>query len=250
MTIGPPRRTGGHQNSYTNRHAAGSASRGASAGIAGSWCSKTLRQRGRGGSRTGIDRGVVFQDYSLFPGWASAGMSRARAGVSGQARRRATGVGRGVPGAGGAPGRLPEAARSALWRDAAAGRHRQGLRGRRAGPADGRAVRRLDAITRARLQDLLLDLWHQGGAERRKTILFVTHDVEEALLLAGRVVVLGSRPGRIRETVEIDLPRPRVRGQLFTHKEYQGLRDRLLALLHEDVLQALVPNVGSPGECI
>jgi NitT/TauT family transport system ATP-binding protein len=63
----------------------------------------------------------------------------------------------------------------------------------------------LDAQTRARMQDALLKLWEQ----RRKTVVFVTHDAEEALYLADRIVVLSQRPGRIQADFPIDLPRPR-----------------------------------------
>jgi NitT/TauT family transport system ATP-binding protein len=63
----------------------------------------------------------------------------------------------------------------------------------------------LDAQTRQRMQDSLARLW----AQRRKTVLFVTHDAEEALYLADRVVVLSSRPGRVKATFGVDLARPR-----------------------------------------
>jgi ABC-type nitrate/sulfonate/bicarbonate transport system ATPase subunit len=63
----------------------------------------------------------------------------------------------------------------------------------------------LDAQTRARMQDALLQLWEQ----RRKTVVFVTHDAEEALYLADRIVVLTKRPGRIHADLRVDLPRPR-----------------------------------------
>lgn len=66
----------------------------------------------------------------------------------------------------------------------------------------------LDAPTRQRLQDELLDLWRDTG----KTILFVTHDIEEAVYLADRVVALGGKPGEVRASVAIDAPRPRRRG--------------------------------------
>jgi sulfonate transport system ATP-binding protein len=65
----------------------------------------------------------------------------------------------------------------------------------------------LDAFTRVDLQDHLLDLW----AETRPTLLLVTHDIEEALVLADRVVVMRPRPGRIASVHAVDLPRPRDR---------------------------------------
>jgi ABC-type nitrate/sulfonate/bicarbonate transport system ATPase subunit len=63
----------------------------------------------------------------------------------------------------------------------------------------------LDAQTRARMQDALARLWEQ----RRKTVLFVTHDAEEALYLADRIVVLSPRPGHIKAEFPVDVPRPR-----------------------------------------
>jgi ABC-type nitrate/sulfonate/bicarbonate transport system ATPase subunit len=63
----------------------------------------------------------------------------------------------------------------------------------------------LDALTRRRLQDWLLDLQRS----LRRTILFITHDVDEAVYLADRVVVLSARPGRVVKTMSVDLPRPR-----------------------------------------
>jgi NitT/TauT family transport system ATP-binding protein/sulfonate transport system ATP-binding protein len=63
----------------------------------------------------------------------------------------------------------------------------------------------LDAQTRARMQDALARLWEQ----RRKTVLFVTHDAEEALYLADRIVVLSQRPGRVKAQFAVDIPRPR-----------------------------------------
>ena len=63
----------------------------------------------------------------------------------------------------------------------------------------------VDALTRSRLQEELLRLWRECG----KTVLFVTHSVREALLLADRVVVLTPRPGRVQAELRIDLPRPR-----------------------------------------
>jgi NitT/TauT family transport system ATP-binding protein len=63
----------------------------------------------------------------------------------------------------------------------------------------------LDAITRTNLQRFLLELWQK----RPTTIVFVTHDVEEATLLGDRVAVLSGAPGRTKEILKVDLPRPR-----------------------------------------
>lgn len=63
----------------------------------------------------------------------------------------------------------------------------------------------LDAQTRAQLQEDLLNTW----AQERKTCLFITHDVEEAVLLASRVIIMSARPGRIKTMIDIDLPYPR-----------------------------------------
>jgi sulfonate transport system ATP-binding protein len=65
----------------------------------------------------------------------------------------------------------------------------------------------LDPFTRASLHDLLLDLWR----DLRPAVLMVTHDIEEAVVLADRIVVMRPHPGRVQETLNVDLPRPRDR---------------------------------------
>jgi sulfonate transport system ATP-binding protein len=65
----------------------------------------------------------------------------------------------------------------------------------------------LDPFTRSSLHELLLDLWR----EMRPTVLMVTHDIEEAVVLADRIVVMRPHPGRVQETLAVDLPRPRDR---------------------------------------
>lgn len=75
----------------------------------------------------------------------------------------------------------------------------------------------LDARTRTHLQRDLLRIWE----EDRKTVLFVTHSVDEAVFLSDRVVVMASGPGRIASVVPIDLPRPRQRTELVFNRRYQ-----------------------------
>ncbi len=75
----------------------------------------------------------------------------------------------------------------------------------------------LDAHTRTRLQNELLEIWERD----RKTVLFVTHSVDEAVFLSDRVVVMTRSPGRIKAMVEITLPRPRRRADLLVDRRYQ-----------------------------
>jgi NitT/TauT family transport system ATP-binding protein len=77
----------------------------------------------------------------------------------------------------------------------------------------------LDAHTRTGMQHELLEIWERD----RKTVLFVTHSVEEAVFLSDRVVVLTRSPGRIKDIVRIDLPRPRRRAELLVDRRYQTL---------------------------
>jgi NitT/TauT family transport system ATP-binding protein len=75
----------------------------------------------------------------------------------------------------------------------------------------------LDAHTRTRLQNDLLNIWERD----RKTVLFVTHSVEEAVFLSDKVVMMTRSPGRIRQVIDIDLPRPRRRAELLLDPGYQ-----------------------------
>jgi len=81
----------------------------------------------------------------------------------------------------------------------------------------------LDAHTRTTLQNELLTIWERD----RKTVLFVTHSVEEAVFLSDRVVVLTRSPGRIKATIDIELPRPRHRAELLVNRRYQ---DHVIAI--------------------
>jgi NitT/TauT family transport system ATP-binding protein len=86
----------------------------------------------------------------------------------------------------------------------------------------------LDAMTREGLQDELLKI----AAERSATILFVTHDLDEALYLSDRVIALASQPGRIAQIVDIPLPRPRSQVATREHPSYLPLRRVLFDLMH------------------
>jgi NitT/TauT family transport system ATP-binding protein len=86
----------------------------------------------------------------------------------------------------------------------------------------------LDLRTRAMMREEILALWQETG----KTVIFVTHDVEEALVLADRIVVLSQKPTRLIETIAVAVPRPR---RIETDPELLRIRSRLHDLLHFDM---------------
>lgn len=92
----------------------------------------------------------------------------------------------------------------------------------------------LDAQTKIVMQEELTHIFERT----RKTILFVTHAIDEAILLGDEVVVMTARPGRIKEVIKIDLPRPRSQ-ELINTPEFGELYDRILHLIREEVLNAM-----------
>ena len=95
----------------------------------------------------------------------------------------------------------------------------------------------LDPVNRARLQDLLLQAWDLAAP--RKTIVFVTHDVDEAIYLGDRLVVLGSSPGRVIADLQVPFERPRERRCLLASTALHALREQVAETLAEDTLQRL-----------
>jgi NitT/TauT family transport system ATP-binding protein len=88
----------------------------------------------------------------------------------------------------------------------------------------------LDALTRVKLQEQLLDTW----SKERRTVLFITHDVDEAVFLANRVIVMAARPGRIYDVIEVDLPYPRSE-EFRLSPEFAALRNRVWhSVYHQD----------------
>ncbi len=100
----------------------------------------------------------------------------------------------------------------------------------------------LDAQTRQRLQEFLLDLWTRVNV----TVLFITHDVEEAILLGDRMLVMSTNPGRIALEIDIDIPRPRSEASTLT-PEFQGIRKRALETLGRvSIAAAGITGTGEP----
>lgn len=94
----------------------------------------------------------------------------------------------------------------------------------------------LDAVTKALLQDTVVDLW-QKEKEKRKTIFFVTHSVDEALLLATDIVVLGQAPSKVIYTHHFTPENKPTRDILFTDPEIMELRNNLTKIINDDIAQ-------------
>jgi NitT/TauT family transport system ATP-binding protein len=182
----------------------------------------------------GLDRGIVFQQYALLP-WRTA-QGNVEFGLE------ATGVPRGQ-----------RAARAREFLDLVGltgfeDRHPHQLSG---GMRQRVAIARslaydpnvllmdepfaaLDAQTRESLQDELLGIWQRTG----KTIVFITHAIDEAVYLGQRVAVLTSRPGRVKEVVPIDLGDRTSLRDTRSSVEFAGYRHRIWELLHDEVSRA------------
>ena len=102
----------------------------------------------------------------------------------------------------------------------------------------------VDAQTREKLQDELIDIWEKTN----KTIVFITHSIEEAVSLADRVVVMTDNPGTVKDVIPVDLPRPRVNAQGARGEEYHAIVNKIRRLLHKEEPEtiSLSPNAVRP----
>ncbi|MFT3758898.1 ABC transporter ATP-binding protein [Thauera sp.] len=199
-----------------------------------------LLRKGRPITGPGFDRGVVFQDYALFP-WMSV------------ADNIAIAIGKAQPELRKADCRAQAAdCLAKVGLESAVGLYPFELSGgmrQRAAIARALALRSpvllmdepfgaLDPANRARLQDLLTEAWEADAT--KKTIVFVTHDIDEALYLGDRVVVLGSTPGRLIADLPVPFPRHRDRRTLFDSAGFHALRESIAETLAADTLRQLV----------
>jgi NitT/TauT family transport system ATP-binding protein len=92
----------------------------------------------------------------------------------------------------------------------------------------------LDEQTKILLQDQLMRIWD----ETRKTVVFITHSIDEAIALGDRVVVMTARPGRVKLSIEVDLPRPRTVYELKSSPAFADLVSRVWSALKDEVLDA------------
>jgi NitT/TauT family transport system ATP-binding protein len=174
----------------------------------------TMTLNGRPIDGPGAERGVMFQDYALFPwrtvrGNVEFGLIYGPAGQGLSAAARDERVTRIIElvGLNGSEGKYPHQLSGGM-------RQRVALARLMANEPEillmDEPLAALDAQTRIILQDELLRIWGQDRpASERRTVVFITHAIDEAVFLADRIVVLSSHPGRLKRIVDIDLPRPR-----------------------------------------
>ena len=195
-----------------------------------------VMRRGKNIEGAGLDRGVVFQSYGLFP-WMTAGANimlalkqkfpkKSKAEHKEIAMKAMRAVG------------LDDSVFNKLPKELSGGM-KQRCAIAQAFSIDPPVLLMdepfgaLDAVTRARLQDMVLELWNSTA--ERKTVFFVTHDVDEALLLSTRICVLGQAPSKVIYDVSIPADRKPTRDTLFEDIEMMKLRNELIRYINRDV---------------
>ncbi|HEY1326282.1 MAG TPA: ABC transporter ATP-binding protein [Casimicrobiaceae bacterium] len=184
-------------------------------------------------------RGVVFQDYALFPWRTVIGnveFGPLARGVSREAMRTVAQRYVELVGLTGFEHRYPHELSGGM-------RQRCALARLLANEPEvwlmDEPLAAVDLQTRNILQDELLRLWGDGeDAAQRRAVLFVTHGIDEAVYLSDRVLVLGRRPGRIKEIVDIDLPRPR--RELRNSAPAGRYIDYIWSLIRDEAARAIV----------
>jgi ABC-type nitrate/sulfonate/bicarbonate transport system ATPase subunit len=189
---------------------------------------------GRAVTAPGPDRGMVFQSYTLFP-WLTVAENIAFGLVE-----------RGVP-----EKQRQETVAAYVERVGLSGFERHYPKQLSGGMQQRTAIARalandpeillldepfgaLDNQTRGLMQELLLGIWERD----RKTVMFVTHDIEEAIFVASRVVVMTARPGRIKAEVAVDLPHPR-HYTMKTSPEFSALKARLTEEIRAEAIKVV-----------
>jgi len=194
----------------------------------------TIRLDGRPVSKPGRERGMVFQSYTLFP-WLTVeenvGFGLKLRGIDAAERR--------------------EVVRRFITQVGLEGFERSYPKHLSGGMMQRVALARalandpeillmdepfgaLDSQTRSLMQEMLLAIWQRA----RKTVLFITHDIDESILLGDRVYVMTARPGRIKEMVEVAIPRPRS-ADVLTSEPFMALKRRIMHAIHEEAARAM-----------
>ena len=192
----------------------------------------------------GPERGVMFQDYALFPwhtvwGNVEFGLRHGPAGngLDSAARHRRVKNYVDLVGLAGSETKYPHQLSGGM-------RQRAALARMMANEPDvllmDEPLAALDAQTRIILQDELLRIWGQDrSAAERRTVVFITHAIDEAVFLADRVAVMASHPGRLKAIIDVDLPRPR-NDATRAHPKFQALSQHIWSLIRDEAYRATV----------
>ena len=196
----------------------------------------------------GIERGIVFQHYSLFP-WMSArtnitfGLRQVRPGASAREMKDHADRYLEMVGLAGLGDKFPlqlsgDAERTAIARAFAMSPDILLM---------DEPFSAVDTRNRVALQELLLHLRDEGNT--RKTVVFITHDLDEAILMADRVVVMSARYGSVLREFTVPFERPRRRTAIMKQDAYVHLRNEVLDLFHEDE-ELFLADAGAGSERI
>lgn len=186
---------------------------------------------------TGTDRGVVFQHYSLFP-WMTArknvafGVKQVNKGLAKAERLRIADEFLEKVGLENFKHKYPSQLSGGMQQRVAIARAL-------AMDTDillmDEPFGAIDAKNRTILQELLLELWEGDGTQEKKTVVFVTHDIDEAILLSDRIIMMSPHPGRVVQEIHVPFDRPRVRSELVQTQDYGKFRNELMALFYKDI---------------
>ena len=199
---------------------------------------------GRSIRAPGPERGVMFQDYALFPwhtvwGNIEFGLRHGPAGngLDAQARQQRVRSYIDLVGLAGSETKYPHQLSGGM-------RQRVALARLMANEPDvllwDEPLAALDAQTRIILQDELLRIWGQDRpAAQRRTVVFITHAIDEAVFLADRIAVMTSHPGRLKAVIDVPLARPRT-DATRAQPESQALAQHIWSLIRDEAYRATV----------
>jgi NitT/TauT family transport system ATP-binding protein len=191
---------------------------------------------GRPVTGPGTNRAAVFQHYSLFP-WMTVrkniafGIKQAKKSLPRNARYAAAQVFLTRVGLSGSEHKYPFQLSGGMQQRAAIARAL-------AMDTDillmDEPFGAIDAKNRSNMQKLLLSLWEGDGPSKKKTVVFVTHDIDEAIFLSDRIIMLSNSPGQIAAEFDVYFPRPRIHSTIRETGEYINLRNKLMTLFYDE----------------
>jgi len=192
----------------------------------------------------GPERGVVFQDYALFPwhtvwGNVEFGLRHGPAGNGLDAAGRKQRVKEAIDlvGLAGSEMKYPHQLSGGMRQRVALARL---MANEPAVLLMDEPLAALDAQTRIILQDELLRIWGQDRpAAERRTVVFITHAIDEAVFLADRIAVMTTHPGRLKAVIDVPLPRPRG-DATRAHPQFQALTQHIWSLIRDEAYRATV----------